>query len=71
MTVRTGVELIRDLREIRAGVPALRLSGDYARHRPKPGGAPAYTRLAKPFFFAEFFAAPKQMIDASAPGLRR
>ena len=37
MPARTGLELIGDLRAIRADLPVLLMSGDHARYRPTPG----------------------------------
>jgi CheY-like chemotaxis protein len=67
MPARTGLELIGDLRALRADLPVLLMSGDHARYRPKPGDAPAYARLAKPFLIPEFFAALKQLLDKNQP----
>ena len=67
MPIRTGIEVIGDLRAIRPDLPVLLMSGDHARYGGTPDGAPKIARLAKPFLIVEFFVALKQVLDANKP----
>ena len=66
MPGRTGIELIADLRAVRADLPIILMSGDHQRYGAAPELA-GVVRLEKPFSSEEVFAAIAKLLPAGDP----